>query len=138
MASAKCESILNEVIYFGWPGWQKKKRTPKILWSFLVLLLTITFCIPYTLYRAFKDCFCHSCCHQGGPKCWKFFQQWYEHPYHKFVNHTTWYMTFLALLFACSFHDQGTYEGSLTALDGIGKKYPVSFSLMPDIALRSK
>ncbi|XP_074629600.1 short transient receptor potential channel 4-like [Acropora palmata] len=119
VASAKCESILNEVIYFGWPGWQKKKRTPKILWSFLVLLLTITFCIPYTLYRAFKDCFCHSCCHQGGPKCWKFFQQWYEHPYHKFVNHTTWYMAFLALLFACSFHDQGTFEGSLTALDGI-------------------
>ncbi|XP_067017229.1 short transient receptor potential channel 5-like isoform X1 [Acropora muricata] len=121
VASAKCESILNEVIYFGWPGWQKKERIPKILWSFLVLLLTITLCIPYTLYRAFKDCFCRSCCHQGGPKCWKFFQQWFEHPYYKFVNHTTWYMAFLALLFACSFHGQDTLEGTWTGLDGIDR-----------------
>ena len=130
VASAKCESILNEVIYFGWPGWQKKEWMHKILWSFLVLLVTITLCIPYTLYTAFKDCFCHSCCHQGGPKYWKFFQQWFEHPYYKFVNHTTWYMAFLALLYACSFHGQNTLEGTCTGLDDIGKKYPVSFSLM--------
>ena len=134
MASAKCESILNEVVYFAWPGWQKKERTPKIFWSFLVQLpLSILLCIPYTLYRAFKDCRCRSCCHQGEPECWKLFQQRFEHPYSKFVNYTTWYMVFLAFLIAASFHDQNTFGRTWIGLDGIGKKYPVSFSQLSKI-----
>ena len=134
MASEKCESILNEVVYFGWPGWQKKKRMPKILWSFLVQLsLSILLCIPYTLYRAFKDCRCCSCCCSCGcscccsccgqcwPKSWKLFRQQFEHPYSKFVNHTTWYMVFLAFLIAASLED--TFGRTWIGLEWIGEKY---------------
>ena len=129
MASEKCESILNEIVYFGWPGWQKKKRMPKILWSFLIqLTASIFLCIPYTVYRAFKDCRCLSCCDQCEPKsCWKLFRERFEHPYSKFVNHTTWYMVFLAFLIAASFED--TFGRTWIGLEWIGEKY--FFSLMP-------
>ena len=134
VASAKCESILNEVIYFGWPGWQKTERISKILWSFLQLPLSILLCIPYTLYRAFKDCRCGYCCDRGEPECCKLFQPLFEHPYSKFVNHTTWYMVFLAFLIAASFHAQDTYGRTRVELDGIGKKYLVFFSLISKIS----
>ncbi|XP_015764521.1 PREDICTED: short transient receptor potential channel 4-like isoform X2 [Acropora digitifera] len=105
VASAKCRSILNEVVYFGRPSWQKKKRIPKILWSFFVQL-PFLFCpliwIPYTIYRALKDC---PCCDQCELKGWKLIRRQFEYPYSKFVNHTISYMVFLAFLIAASFED---------------------------------
>ena len=120
VASTKCESILNEVVYFGCPGWQKEKRIPKILWSFFVQLpfLFIPLCIPYTIYRAFKDC---PCCDQGESKYWKFIRRQFEHPYSKFVNHTISYMVFLGFLIAASFED--TFGRTWIGLEWIGEKY---------------
>ncbi|XP_074637783.1 short transient receptor potential channel 5-like isoform X2 [Acropora palmata] len=108
VASAKCESILNEVVYFGCPSWQKMNRERKIRWSFFVQLpfLFLFFpltCIPYTFYRALlKDCpYCNHC----EPECWKFIRRQFEHPYSKFVNHTIFYMVFLGFLMAASVED---------------------------------
>ena len=100
------------------------------LWSLLVqLFLAIPLCIPYSLYRAFKDCRFGFCCEQGEPECWKPFEQWFEHRYYKFVNHTTWYMVFLAFLIAASFED--TFGRFWFGLEWIGEKYPLFFSLVP-------
>ncbi|XP_074637768.1 short transient receptor potential channel 5-like isoform X2 [Acropora palmata] len=116
VASAKCESILNKVVYFDRPSWQKEKRIPKILWSFFVHLpfLFIPLCIPYTIYRAFKDCLRRD---QYEPDCWKLIRRQFEHPYSKFVNHTLSYMVFLAFLIAASFED--TFGRTWIGLEGI-------------------
>ena len=120
VASAKCESILNEVVYFGRPSWQKEKRIPKILWSFFVHLpfIFIPLCIPYTIYRAFKDCLRRD---QGEPNRWKLIRRQFEHPYSKFVNHTISYVVFLAFLIAASFED--TFGRTWIGLEWIGEKY---------------
>ena len=122
VASPKCRSILNEVVYFGRPSWQKKKRIPKILWSFFVQL-PFLFCpliwIPYTIYRALKDC---PCCDQCELKGWKLIRRQFEYPYSKFVNHTISYMVFLAFLIAASFED--TFGKTWSGLEWIGEKYP--------------
>ena len=120
VASATCESILDEIVYFGRPNWQKEKRIPKILWLFFVHLpfLFIPLCIPYTIYRAFKDCLCYD---QGEPKCWKVIRRQFEYPYSKFVNHTLSYTVFLAFLIAASFQD--TFGRTWIGLEGIGEKY---------------
>ncbi|XP_067017231.1 short transient receptor potential channel 4-like [Acropora muricata] len=117
VASAKCESILNEVVYFGCPSWQKMDRKRKILWSFLVQLPFLFFSlmwIPYTFYRALKDC---PCCDQCELKGWKFIRRQFEHPYSKFVNHTLFYMVFLGFLMAASFED--TFGRTPTGLEWI-------------------
>ena len=121
VASAKCQSILNEVVYFGCPSWQKKGRISKILWSFLVQLLflfILPIWIPYSCYRALKDC---PCCDQCGLKGWKFIRRQFEHPYSKFVNHTICYMVFLGFLIAASFQD--TFGRTWIGLEWIGEKY---------------
>ncbi|KAK2555386.1 Short transient receptor potential channel 5 [Acropora cervicornis] len=116
VASATCESILDEIVYFGRPNWPKEKRIPKILWLFFVHLpfLIIPLCIPYTIYRAFKDCLCYD---QGEPKCWKVIRRQFEYPYSKFVNHTLSYTVFLAFLIAASFQD--TFGRTWIGLEGI-------------------
>ncbi|XP_067017232.1 short transient receptor potential channel 5-like isoform X1 [Acropora muricata] len=118
VASAKCESILDEIVYFGRPNWQKEKRIPKILWLFFVYLpfLFIPLCIPYTIYRAFKDCLCYDQL-DGEPKCWKVIRRQFEYPYSKFVNHTLSYTVFLAFLIATSFQD--TFGRTWIGLEGI-------------------
>ena len=120
VASAKCQSILNEVVYFGRPSWQKEKRIPKILWFFLVHLpfIFIPLCIPYIIYRAFKDCLCYDQCE---PKYWELIRRQFEYPYSKFVNHTLSYMVFLGFLIAASFED--TFGRTSIGLEWIGEKY---------------
>ncbi|XP_015778813.1 PREDICTED: short transient receptor potential channel 4-like isoform X2 [Acropora digitifera] len=105
VASAKCESILNEVVYFGCASWQKMDRKRKILWSFLVQLPFLFFSlmwIPYAFYLALKDC---PCCNHRESECWKFIRRQFEHPYSKFVNHTISYMVFLGFLITASVED---------------------------------
>ena len=121
VASAKCESILNEVVYFGCPSWQKMDRKRKILWSFFVLLLFLLLLpiwILYIIYLAFKDCLRRD--HRES-ECGKFFRRQFEHPYSKFVNHTLSYTVFLAFLIAASFQD--TFGRTWIGLEGIGEKY---------------
>ncbi|XP_068731801.1 transient-receptor-potential-like protein [Montipora capricornis] len=138
VASDKCQTILNEVIYYGCPSWQKKSRTPKILWSIVQLLCFILIPIPlvYIFFRLCKEwcgvtcqkcrpdrgngdgqrdccvsCCCHSC--DGFPLL-------FEHPYSKFVNHTVLYLVFLGFLIAASFEDEfGTTDSGVVWIDWV-------------------
>jgi len=112
VASPKCQYILNEIIYYEWPHWQNISRTTKFAWSFLQLVfvaISSVFYVPLRLARKFP------CCDER----WWEFREMYEHPYSKFINHTTWYLVFLGFIILTSFeHEYGT---TVTGLVWIGK-----------------
>ena len=115
MASPKCQYILNEVIYFEWPHWQTMSRLPKIAWSFIQLAfvtLSSPVYIPLRLARR------SSRCDKGARNLW-WFREMYEHPFSKFINHTTWYLVFLAFAFSSSFEQE--FGTTVTGLLSIGK-----------------
>ncbi|XP_068695735.1 short transient receptor potential channel 4-like [Montipora foliosa] len=131
VASGKCQTILNEVIYFQWRGWQKKNRTPKILWSIVQLLLFSIPGIPlvYMILRLSKErCgvipTCQECrpgigMREGQRGC-GVFRQLFEHPYSKFVNHTMFYLVFLGFLIAASFEEEfGTTDTGLVWIEWV-------------------
>ncbi|XP_068731946.1 short transient receptor potential channel 6-like [Montipora capricornis] len=144
VASGKCQTILNEVIYFQWRGWQKKNRTPKILWSIVQLLLFTIPGIPlvYMILRLSKECCgviatyqecrpgigmgegqrgcCVSCRCDKYDGCCGVFRLLFEHPYSKFVNHTMFYLVFLGFLIAASFEEEfGTTDTGLVWIDWV-------------------
>ncbi len=115
VSSPKCQSILNEIIYYEWPYWQNMSRMTKIPWFFFQLVFVAVssiFYIPIRLVRKFPCC-------DGDDDMWWKFRKIYEHPYSKFINHTTWYLVFLFFIFSTSFeHEFGT---TVTGLVWIGK-----------------
>ena len=118
MASDKCQTILNKVIYYHWQDWQTKTRAPKILWSFPFFVLTLL-CSPLYIVFQLWNQFCRSgccssdCCAKDS-ECFRRFRLWFEHPYSKFVNHTMCYLVFLGFLIAASFEeDFGTTDSGL-------------------------
>ena len=135
MASDKCQTILNEVIYYGCPSWQKKSRTPKILWSIVQLICFIFIPIPlvYIILRLCKE-WCGVTCQECRPdrgngdgqrdccvscRCHKCdgFPLLFEHPYSKFVNHTVFYLVFLGFLIAASFEEEfGTTDSGIVCI----------------------
>ena len=114
MASPKCQSVLNEIIYYEWADWQDKSRLTKLSWSLFQLVLVAAssvFYIPIRLVRKFPSC-------SKDDNIWEF-RELYEHPYSKFINHTMWYLVFLSLIFLTSFeHEFGT---TVTGLVWLGK-----------------
>ncbi|XP_068695737.1 short transient receptor potential channel 6-like isoform X1 [Montipora foliosa] len=132
VASDKCQATLNEVIYFQWRGWQKKNRTPKILWSIVQLLLFTIPGIPlfYMILRLSKE-FCgviatHQECRpgmemgEGQRGCCEDFRLLFEHPYSKFVNHIMFYLVFLGFLIAASFEEEfGTTDTGLVWIEWV-------------------
>lgn len=122
VASPKCQWILNEIIYYEWPGWRDKSRLTKLAWFFFQLLLVAVssvFYIPIRLVRKF-----YRCC--NNEKIWEF-RELYEHPYSKFINHTMWYLVFLSMIFLTSFDDK--FESSATGLIWCGKCHKFNFHL---------
>ncbi|XP_068731891.1 short transient receptor potential channel 5-like isoform X1 [Montipora capricornis] len=117
VASGKCQTLLNEFIYYGWSVWQNKTRVPKILWSFLCFFLTVL-CSPfYIVFRLWKD-FCPSGCCDKDVGCCGDFQRLFEHPYNKFVNHTMFYLVFLGFLITASFEKEfATTDTGLTWIE---------------------
>ena len=117
MSSPKCQSILNEIVYYEWPYWQNMSRVAKMPWFFFQLVF-VTVCsivyIPVRLVRKFRCCTCDK-----DDNMWWEFREMYEHPYSKFINHTMWYLVFLFFIFSTSFeHEFGT---TVTGLVWIGK-----------------
>ena len=120
VASPKCQWILNEIIYYEWPGWRDKSRLTKLAWFFCQLLLVAVssvFYIPTRLVRKFSRC-CNN------EKIWEF-RELYEHPYSKFINHTMWYLVFLSMIFLTSFDHK--FETSTTGLIWRGKCHKFNF-----------
>ena len=115
MASPKCQYILNEIVYFKWPHWQDMGRAPKIAWSviqFFIVIITSCFYIPLRLAGKLR------CCERDDGSWWKF-RKFYEHPYSKFINHTTGYLVFLSFVIVTSFQQE--FATTVTGLVSIGK-----------------
>ena len=90
-------------------------RLPKIAWSFIQLsfvALSSPIYIPLRLARKFPRC------DKGAWNLW-WFREMYEHPFSKFINHTTWYLLFLAVAFSSSFEE--AFGTTVTGLLSIGK-----------------
>ncbi|XP_068731827.1 short transient receptor potential channel 4-like isoform X2 [Montipora capricornis] len=124
VASGKCQTILNKVIYYDWQDWQTKTRAPKILWSFPFFVLTLLCCPLYIVFRLWNQ-FCRSgccssgCCAEDSESCRRF-RLWFEHPYCKFVNHTMCYLVFLGFLIAASFEEEfGPTNSGLVWIDWV-------------------
>ena len=115
VSSPKCQSILNEIIYYEWPYWQNMSRITKLAWFFLQLVFVAVSSIVYIPIRLARK---FSCCNKDDNTWWEF-RELYEHPYSKFINHTMWYLGFLYFIFLTSFeHEFGT---TVTGLVYIGK-----------------
>ncbi|CAH3108964.1 unnamed protein product [Pocillopora meandrina] len=120
VASPNCQFVLDEVIYYGIPGWRNMGIGIKTFWCLLQLLqvsVMIPFYIPLKLIRKNFPC-CRGC----DSNCLRELYHWlimlYEHPYSKFLNHTLSYIIFLALIFGSSFeHKYGPGGAGLTWID---------------------
>ena len=118
MASPRCQYILNEIIYPD-PCWQDRNLAVKFLWFLIQLLLVAILSLFYVPYKLAKlccrnrSCFCCNWC-----VC-HFVRNLFEHPYSKFMNHTTWYLAFLCVMFASTF--QKHFGTTSTGLSILGK-----------------
>ena len=62
---------------------------------------------------------CHtSPCFDEDDGCWWNFREIYEHPFSKFINHSTWYMVFLVFVILNSM--QQSFATRLMGLEWIG------------------
>ena len=122
MASPKCQYILNEIVYFKWPHWQNMRRAPKIALSFIQLFIVIITSWIYIPLRLAGKC---RTCERDDENWWKY--KLYEHPYCKFINHTTWYLVFLSLVIATSFEQD--FATTKTGLVYIGKSHDSSIGI---------
>ena len=132
VASPKCQYVLDEIVYCGWPNWQDRGIVRKALWVLVQFVLVAVTCIVYIPVRLVRQCNCSKlkdvcCCSFGGLcSCSKFKDvcYWtsmnlYEFPYSKFINHTMSYVLFLCLLFVSSFQEE--FGTTKTGLAWIGK-----------------
>ena len=114
VASPKCQRILDEIIYYQWPYWQDVRRVTKFAWSIVQLLMVAISCFVYIPLRLLRK----SPCFDEGDGCWWNFREIYEHPFSKFINHSTWYMVFLVFVFLNSM--QHSFATRLMGLEWIG------------------
>ena len=114
VASPKCQRILDEIIYYQWPHWQDVGRVTKFAWSIVQLLMVAITCFFYIPLRLLRK----SPCFDEGDGCWWNFREIYEHPFSKFINHSTWYMVFLVFVFLNSM--QHSFATRLMGLEWIG------------------
>ena len=122
VSSPKCQSILNEIIYYEWPYWQNMSRITKLAWFFLQLVFVAVSSIVYIPIRLARK---FSCCNKDDNTWWEF-RELYEHPYSKFINHTMWYLGFLSFILLTSFeHEFGTKAAGLVH---IGKSWQAVYS----------
>lgn len=131
VASPKCQRILNEVVYLD-PCWQDRNVAMKLLWVIFQWLLVVAFipiyipyklaqlCLKRTCYRGkcMSDC-CSGCHNSCMNQFWNLVRNTFEHPYSKFINHTTWYLLFLSLVFASTF--QKNFGTTSTGLSRYGQ-----------------
>ena len=113
VTSPKCQSVLNEIVYYEWPYWQNMSCLTKMAWFFFQLLFVAVSCIfyiPVRLASKFPS-------RDKDNSIWWRFREKYEHPYSKFINHTMWYLGFLFFIFSTSFEREfGTTETGLVWL----------------------
>ena len=113
VTSPKCQSVLNEIVYYEWPYWQDMSCLTKMTWFFFQLLFVAVSCIFYMPVRLARK---FPCCDKDDSIWWRFREK-YEHPYSKFINHTVWYLVFLFFIFSTSFEKEfGTTETGLVWL----------------------
>lgn len=113
VTSPKCQSVLNEIVYYEWPYWQDMSCLTKMAWFFFQLLFVAVSCIFYIPVRLARK---FPCCDKDDSIWWRFREK-YEHPYSKFINHTVWYLVFLFFIFSTSFEKEfGTTETGLVWL----------------------
>ena len=121
VASPKCQRILDEIIYYQWPHWQDVRRVTKFGWSIVQLLMVAITCFVYIPLRLLRK----SPCFGEGDGCWWNFREIYEHPFSKFINHSTWYMVFLVFVFLNSM--QHSFATRLMGVGWIGMSLYFNF-----------
>ena len=114
VASPKCQRILDEIIYYQWPHWQDVGRVTKFAWSIVQLLMVAISCFVYIPLRLLRK----SPCFDEDDECWWNFREIYEHPFSKFINHSTWYMVFLVFVILNSM--QQSFATRLMGLEWTG------------------
>lgn len=121
VASPKCQRILDEIIYYQWPHWQDKGRAIKFAWSIVQLLMVAISSFAYIFLRLLRK----SPCFNEDDGCWWDFREIYEHPFSKFINHSTWYMVFLVFVILNSV--QQSFAIRLWGLEWIGMSLIIYF-----------
>ena len=114
VASPRCQRIFDEIVYYQWPHWQDVGRVTKFAWSIVQLLMVAITCFVYIPLRLLRK----SPCFDEGDGCWWNFREIYEHPFSKFINHSTWYMVFLVFVILNSM--QQSFATRLMGLEWIG------------------
>ena len=132
-ASPRCQSILNDIIYKD-PCWQDRNLPVKLIWAvFIQLPLVAVFSLIYVpchlAHLCVKRVGCSSWLNLGGRCTWcccRLVRNTFEHPYSKFVNHTTGYLAFLCVIGANTF--ETNFETSLAGLSTLGKYIRIKLS----------
>ena len=104
----------DHLLSYQWPHWQDVGRVTKFAWSIVQLLMVAISCFVYIPLRLLRK----SPCFDEGDGCWWNFREIYEHPFSKFINHSTWYMVFLVFVFLNSM--QHSFATRLVGLEWIG------------------
>ena len=128
VSSPGCQYILNEIIYQD-PRWQDRNIAVKMLWAVFVQLLLVvvlsTVYVPYKLMRVcMKKTYCKKSNSMSSCGCnndfFSFVKDVFEHPYSKFINHTTWYLVFLILVIVSTF--KRNFGTTSTGFSILGKR----------------
>jgi len=131
VASPRCQSILNEIIYQD-QCWQNRNLIVKLFWALLIQLpLVIIFSLIYVPYHLVDLCLkkvsCSNCLRfQCKWYCFRLVKNTFQHPYSKFVNHTTGYLVFLCAISANTF--ETNFESPLAGLSTLGKYMRIKLS----------
>lgn len=125
MASARCQSVLDQIIFYKCPEWKDEGIMRKFVWVVVQLILTTILTPFYISLRIFEKVFrkkSSNMCSSGiAKKSIERIRSLYEHPYSKFVNHSMSYFLFLALLLLSTFGFENEYKSTSVGLTRIGK-----------------
>ena len=122
MSSPKCQSVLNEIIYYN-PSWQDKNTFIKMCWFLFCSIMASVSIAVYLPYLVIKEINCNGgYCDEDGCCCYcvlGLVKQLFEHPYSRFASHTTYYIAFLLVLYFAS--HETDYGSTSIGFTNIGK-----------------
>lgn len=123
VASARCQSVLDQIIFYKCPEWKDEGIMRKFVWVVVQLILTTILTPFYISLRIFEKVFrkkSSNMCSSGiAKKSIERIRSLYEHPYSKFVNHSMSYFLFLALLLLSTFGFENEYKSTSVGLTRI-------------------
>ncbi|PFX26205.1 short transient receptor potential channel 4-like isoform X1 [Stylophora pistillata] len=123
VASARCQSVLDQIIFYKCPAWKDKGIMRKFAWVIVQLILTTILSPFYISLRIFEKVFrkksCNICTNGIAKTCIERIKNLYEHPYSKFVNHMISYILFLSLLLLSTFGFENEYKSTSVGLTRI-------------------